>query len=55
MSAYYDALETRNSAEREAALMAALPVQVAHAQKHSPAFAKTLSGVNPANPWPSCL
>ena len=49
MSKYYDALETRNPAEREAALMAALPIQVAHAQKHSPAFAKTLTGVNPAS------
>ena len=49
MSKYYDALETRNTAEREAALMAALPTQVAHAQKSSPAFAKTLAGVNPAS------
>ena len=46
MSKYYDALETRDPAEREAALMAALPDQVAHAQKNSPAFTQTLAGVN---------
>ncbi len=49
MSKYYDALETRNSVEREAALMAALPAQIAHAQKNSPAFAKSLAGVNAAS------
>ena len=49
MSKHYDALETRNPAEREAALMAALPAQVAHAQKNSPAFAKSLAGVNAAS------
>ena len=49
MSKYYDALETRNPAEREAALMAALPAQVAHAQKSSPAFAKSLAGVDAAS------
>ena len=46
MSKYYDALETRDPFEREAALMAALPAQVAHAQKNSPAFTKTLAGIN---------
>jgi hypothetical protein len=35
MSTFYDALETRSPAEREAALMAALPQQIAHAQKAS--------------------
>jgi phenylacetate-CoA ligase len=49
MSKHYDALETRNPVEREAALMAALPAQIAHAQKHSPAFAKSLAGVNAAS------
>lgn len=48
MSAYYDALETRSPAEREAALMAALPGQIAHAQAHAPAFAQLLSGVDAA-------
>jgi phenylacetate-CoA ligase len=46
MSAHHDALETRSPAEREAALLAALPQQVAHAQKNSPAFAKSLAGVD---------
>ncbi len=49
MSSHYDALETRKPVEREAALMAALPAQVAHAQKNSPAFAKSLAGVNAAS------
>jgi phenylacetate-CoA ligase len=45
MTEYYDALETRDPAAREAALMAALPMQVAHAQKAAPAFAAILSGL----------
>ena len=48
MSAHYDALETRSPQAREAALMAALPVQIAHAQAHSPAFAQILAGVDAA-------
>ena len=47
MTNFYDALETRSSAEREAAQMAALPKQVAHAQKKSPAFAELLKDVRP--------
>jgi phenylacetate-CoA ligase len=46
MSAHHDALETRSPAEREAALLAALPQQVAHAQKNSPAFAASLAGID---------
>ena len=46
MSKYYDSLETRGSAEREATNMAALPGQVAHAQKATPAFAAILEGVD---------
>jgi phenylacetate-CoA ligase len=46
MSAHYDALETRSPAERETALLAALPQQVAHAQKNSPAFAASLAGID---------
>ena len=38
MTKFYDALETRNTQEREAALLAALPGQVAHAQRHAPAL-----------------
>jgi phenylacetate-CoA ligase len=43
---YRDALETRSPAAREAALMAALPAQVAHAQTNSPAFAISLAGID---------
>ena len=46
MSAFYDALETRNPVERETALLAALPQQIAHAQNNSPAFAKSLEGID---------
>ena len=48
MSSAYDALETRSPADREAALMAALPGQVAHAQRASLAFADLLRDVGPA-------
>jgi phenylacetate-CoA ligase len=48
MPEYYDTLETRTPAEREAALMAALPAQIAHAQKNAPGFARILAGVDPA-------
>ena len=44
MSEHFDALETRDPAAREAALMAALPKQVAAAQR-TPAFAELLKGV----------
>jgi phenylacetate-CoA ligase len=43
-----DALEIRPPAEREAALMAALPQQIAHAQAHAPAFATLLAGIDSA-------
>ena len=46
MSMFYDALETRPHAEREAALLAALPQQIAHALQASPAFASILAGVD---------
>ena len=46
MSMFYDPLETRPHAEREAALLAALPQQIAHAQQASPAFASILAGVD---------
>ena len=48
MTTFYDALETRDPAAREAALLAALPTQVAHAQAASPAFASILAGVDAA-------
>ena len=44
---YFDDLETRDPVLREAALMAALPGQVAHAQAKAPAFAEILAGVDP--------
>jgi phenylacetate-CoA ligase len=43
--ALYDALEARDPAAREAALMAALPAQV-HAAQATPAFAQILTGVD---------
>ena len=43
-----DALEIRPPAEREAALLAALPAQIAHARAASPAFAGILAGIDPA-------
>ena len=46
MSDFYDALETRDPAAREAALMAALPAQLAHAQAACPAYAELLAGVD---------
>lgn len=46
MSTFYDALETREPAQREAALMAALPAQLTHARRASPAFAELLQGVD---------
>jgi len=46
---HHDALETRSPEEREADLMAALPAQIAHAQKHSAALAEILQGVDAAS------
>ncbi len=43
---YYDALETRSPEEREAALLAALPQQIAHAKRHAPGFARILADVD---------
>jgi phenylacetate-CoA ligase len=45
---HFDALETRAPGEREAALMAALPAQIAHAKNNAPGFARILAGVDPA-------
>ena len=49
MNTFYDALETRSPQAREAALMAALPGQIAHAQQHSAAFASILAGMDAAS------
>ena len=49
MNEYFDTLETREPAAREAALMAALPRQIAHAQAASPAMGELLAGVDAAS------
>ena len=46
MNADFDALEAREPAVREAKLVAALPVLVAHAQRNASAFAQLLAGVD---------
>ena len=46
MSQFFDALETRAPADREAALMSLLCGQIAHAQQHSSAMAQVLKGVD---------
>ncbi len=46
MHAFYDILETRDPAQREAALLQALPAQVAHAMRSSPALAQILDGID---------
>lgn len=48
MNEFHDALEARDPAAREAALMAALPAQVAQAQRASPAMAELLAHVDAA-------
>jgi phenylacetate-CoA ligase len=49
MSPFFDALEQRHPDEREAALLRALPGQIANAQTRAPAFAGILAGVDPAS------
>jgi len=44
---FYDALETRDPAEREESLVAALPRQVAHAKRAAPGLARRLAEVDP--------
>ena len=43
---FYDALEARRPEEREAALMAALPLQLAHAKREAPGWARILQDVD---------
>src|SRR6478735_6749115 len=45
---HYDVFETRDPAEREAALLAQLPRQVAHAKANATAFADILADVDGA-------
>jgi len=47
MTAFYDDLETRSVEAREAQLLTALPLQVAHAKLKSAAFAELLKDVDP--------
>ena len=49
MNSFYDLLESRNPAQRESELLAALPLQIAHAQRSSAAFGKLLAGVDAAS------
>jgi phenylacetate-CoA ligase len=44
---FYDTLETRDPAEREAALMSALPQIIAAAKERAPAYRRLLAGVHP--------
>ncbi|GCL65719.1 phenylacetate--CoA ligase family protein [Pseudaquabacterium pictum] len=48
MTDFYDALEARDPAAREAALLAALPGHIARAQQATSAFAESLAGVDAA-------
>ncbi len=47
MTLHYDALETRDPAERERALLGALPAQIALAKNNAPGFARILAEVDP--------
>ena len=49
MKTHMDALETRDPAVREVALLTALPGQIAHAQKNAPAFAEILKDIHAAD------
>ena len=49
MTDFYDALESRDPAERERALFHRLPAQVAYAQASSPYYAHLLADINPAS------
>jgi phenylacetate-CoA ligase len=49
MNTHMDALEMRDPAVREAALLTALPGQIAHAQKNAPAFAEILKDIHAAD------
>ncbi|MBV8456829.1 MAG: phenylacetate--CoA ligase family protein, partial [Acetobacteraceae bacterium] len=44
---FYDALETRDPAEREASLMAAVPRIIAAAKEHTLAYRRLFSTVEP--------
>ena len=46
---HFDKAEIRTPQAREAALMAALPAQIAHAMKHAPGFTRILAGIDAAS------
>ncbi|MCL4182733.1 MAG: AMP-binding protein [Burkholderiaceae bacterium] len=48
MPEYYDELETRDPELREREQLGRLPLQIAHAKAHAPAFARILCGIDPA-------
>lgn len=48
MSKYYDQLETRAPADRQAALLEALRKQIAHARDNAPAYNELLANFDPA-------
>ena len=49
MAEHFDDLETRDPQQREAALMAALPKQIAHVQANTPYFAEKFKGIKAAD------
>ena len=49
MSSHFDALETRDPAERERNLLERLPRQLAHAKERTTHYAEVLKGVDPAS------
>ena len=54
MSKHYDTLETRTPAEREKALMQALPQQIAHAKANAPSFSQVAKNGALALAWAIC-
>jgi phenylacetate-CoA ligase len=46
-AAHFDRLETRPPKQREAALLAALPKQIAHAKRRAPGFARIFENIKP--------
>jgi phenylacetate-CoA ligase len=49
VSSHFDTLELRDPAVRERDLFRRLPAQIAHAKANAPAYARLLSGVEPAS------
>ncbi len=49
MTEFFDGLETRDPAVREAALLAGLAAQVAHAHAHAPAYAERFARIDAAS------